>query len=470
MHFFSKIRKVFLTTLAVSLLTLPVAAEAAKKKQAAKTQQAQSEAEDAKYAALVIDADTGTVIHQENAGKIRYPASLTKIMTLYLTFQAIDRGKLTMNTMLRATAHSAGQKPSVIGLRPGQAISVRDAVNAVIIKSANDAAAVLAEAVSGTEAKFALQMTRTAKSLGMNHTVFANASGLPDSRQVTTAYDLARLAIALRRDYPHYYPLFSKESFTYNGNTIYSHNRVTRNYRGADGLKTGYIRASGFNLVTSARRGETSLVGVVMGGRSIKSRDTNMVKLLDQAFSKMSKSAANDTKNKDSAPANNDTQDYSEDDSQEDADSAAVTKAPPPAQEEVAINKKAPKSSVKAPSSTPASSETSGAEKFSRNVIISDEALKLAKPEQAPATTAQQDVPVPVLAKRDIFSPGTNIALNAKQNLSYGGVKPIRVRVNGKRVPIPLMRSDAQESGLVKSTISPRGDKTDEMLKFASAQ
>ncbi len=271
-----QVLKYFLLVCMVLQISLPVA----------------SRADDERYSSLVIDASTGAVLHQENAGKLRYPASLTKMMTLYLAFQALDSGTIKMNTRFQVSMHAATQKPSLIGFRNGQTVAVQDLINAVIIKSANDAAVVLAEGLAGSEWQFAILMTRTAKNLGMKHTNFANASGLPDERQVTTAYDLARLAVALRRDYPQFYPMFSRSSFTYSGRTYFTHNRVTKNYRGADGLKTGYIRASGFNLVTSAKRGDKSLVGVVMGGRSIKSRDTTMVKLLDEAFYKMASGGA----------------------------------------------------------------------------------------------------------------------------------------------------------------------------------
>lgn len=244
---------------------------------------------DSKYASLVIDADTGAILHEENANQLRYPASLVKMMTLYMTFSALDSGKLKWGQRLPVSAHAAGQSPSNLNLQAGQTITVEDAVLGVIIKSANDAAVVLAEAVGGSESRFADMMNVTAKKLGMTRTNFENASGLPNLQQKTTAYDLARLGIALRRDFEQYYPLFKRASFVHNGRAYYTHNRVTKNYRGADGLKTGYIRASGFNLVTSAKRNGKSLVAVVMGGQSIAGRDRNMIKLLDAAFYQLSK-------------------------------------------------------------------------------------------------------------------------------------------------------------------------------------
>jgi D-alanyl-D-alanine carboxypeptidase len=244
-----------------------------------------------KNATLVIDADTGVILHEENAGELRYPASLVKMMTLYMAFSALESGRLSMTQRLTVSDHAAGQSPSNLHLRAGQTITVNDAILAVIIKSANDAAVVLAEAIGGTEGRFADMMNSTAKKIGMSRTNFENASGLPNLKQKSTAYDLARLAVALRRDYGKYYHLFDKSQFTFNKKTYYTHNRVTKNYRGADGLKTGYIRASGFNLVTSAKRNGKSLVGVVLGGQTIKGRDRNMMKLLDNAFYKVSRGA-----------------------------------------------------------------------------------------------------------------------------------------------------------------------------------
>ncbi len=243
-----------------------------------------------KYAALIIDADTGVVLHQENAGEYRYPASLVKMMTIYMVFQAIENGKLSMDQKIRVSAKAEMQAPSKLGLRMGDYITVSDAVNGVIIKSANDAAVVLAEAVGGNEWQFVSMMNRMARRLGMNHTHFQNSSGLPDRRQKTTAYDLARVAIALRRDHPQYYYLFAKPSFAFQGHVVNSHNRVTKGYKGADGLKTGYIRDSGFNLVTSATRSGRRLIGVVMGGNTAASRDKKMISLLDQAFYKVANS------------------------------------------------------------------------------------------------------------------------------------------------------------------------------------
>jgi D-alanyl-D-alanine carboxypeptidase len=261
-----------------------------------------AKSDSSKYASLVIDADSGVILHQENAGEPRYPASLVKMMTLYMTFQALENGKLRMSQQVPVSEHASLQAPSSLFLKPGESIAVNDAIMALVIKSANDCAVVLGEAVGGNEEHFADMMNHMAKKLGMNNTLFRNATGLPNLEQKTTAFDLARLAVALRRDYPKYYGMFEKTEFTYKGKVYYTHNRVTKNYRGADGLKTGYIRASGFNLVTSARRNGKSLVGVVMGGQSIKGRDRNMMKLLDNAFYKASREDTSDAVSMDINP------------------------------------------------------------------------------------------------------------------------------------------------------------------------
>ena len=237
-----------------------------------------------KYASLVVDGSTGAVIRQQNAGKLRHPASLTKLMTLYVTFLAIDKNKLRMNERFTVSRHAAARPPSKLYLKAGSTIAVRDLINALAIKSANDAAAVLAEGISGSEPEFAKLMTKVASHLGMKKTQFRNASGLHHPAQVTTAYDMARLAIAMKRDFPQYYHIFKKNSFTYKGKTYSSHNNVVKNNAWADGLKTGYINASGFNLVTSAYKNNKRLIGVVMGGNTAGERDAFMVSMLNKAF------------------------------------------------------------------------------------------------------------------------------------------------------------------------------------------
>ncbi|MGE3770672.1 MAG: D-alanyl-D-alanine carboxypeptidase [Bdellovibrionales bacterium] len=262
--------------LAMAVVVSP--AEAARKKKRA--------APVPKYAALVIDATSGRVLHQENANAQRHPASLTKMMTLYMVFAALERGQLSLNQRMYVSSIAAAQPPSKLGLRTGNRLRVEDAILGLVTQSANDAAVVLAEELGGSEARFAVMMTETARKLGMNSTVFKNASGLPNKQQVTTARDMAKLGLALLRHYPQYYPYFSTAGFNYEGGYHNNHNRLMSRYSGMDGIKTGFISASGFNLVASAMRDGRRLVGVVFGGRSSATRDNQMAKLLDAAFEK----------------------------------------------------------------------------------------------------------------------------------------------------------------------------------------
>lgn len=257
-----------------------------------------------RHAAIVIDTDTGQVLHESRADASRYPASLTKMMTLYMLFEAMKLGKMNLDTPMRVSVHAASMPPTNIRLRSGETLSVRDAIPALIVRSANDAAAVVAEALGGTEANFGRMMTEKARKLGMHSTTFRNASGLPHSEQRTTARDLAILSTRLMKDFPQYYHYFSTQSFRYKGTTYNSHNRMVRNTLGVDGLKTGFIRASGFNVATSAKRGNRRVVAVLMGGQSAASRDQHMAQLLDRSFTRSDaiKSVSN-VSNLDMAPA-----------------------------------------------------------------------------------------------------------------------------------------------------------------------
>jgi D-alanyl-D-alanine carboxypeptidase len=240
-----------------------------------------------RYSAVIVDMQDGTVLHAENIDRRVYPASLTKIMTLYLTFDALKKRRLSLTTPLKISRRAAGQTPSRLGLKRGRTITVRSAIRAVVTKSANDAATVLAEALAGNEVDFAVRMTKTARSLGMIRTTFRNATGLPNRRQRTTARDMAKLAVALVRNFPEYYHFFSTRSFKWGKRTHRNTNGLLTSYRGADGIKTGYIRASGFNLVASVHRGKTRLVGVIFGGRSPKMRNRRMTTLLNRGFTRL---------------------------------------------------------------------------------------------------------------------------------------------------------------------------------------
>jgi D-alanyl-D-alanine carboxypeptidase len=235
---------------------------------------------------IVIDARSGEVLEAHNADTLCYPASLAKLMTLYVTFQRLSNGRMTMRQKLRVSSHAAAQPPTKLRLRAGELIPVELAILAITTKSANDAAVLLAEAIAGTETRFAHLMNRIARQLGLNHTTFYNASGLPNRRQRTTARDMGKLALAILHHFPQYYHVFKVRSFVFRGRTIYGHNHLLGRYRGADGMKTGYIRASGYNIVASAVRHGRRLVGVVMGGSSIGSRDRLVMALLDRSFSR----------------------------------------------------------------------------------------------------------------------------------------------------------------------------------------
>lgn len=238
----------------------------------------------ARYSSIVVDAATGQILHAEDADALRYPASLTKTMTLYMVFDQLKAGKLKLNQKLPVSAAAANQAPSVIGVRPGDSLTVEQAILATVTKSANDAAVVLAEAVGGTESAFADMMTRRARQLGMSHTTFRNASGLPNPRQQTTARDMAALALALLKNHREYYHYFATPEFSWNDRSFNNHNRLLNGYAGADGIKTGFIRASGFNLIASAQRDGRRIVGVVFGGTSASARDKHMAQLLDRGF------------------------------------------------------------------------------------------------------------------------------------------------------------------------------------------
>lgn len=236
------------------------------------------------HASILVDARTGKVLETQNPDDLCYPASLTKLMTLYLTFHQLSSGKMTLDQELPVSSHAAAQQPTKLYLTPGEEITVHSAILAITTRSANDAAVVLAEAIGGTEWKFAHLMTLEARELGMAHTSFRNASGLPNIYQMTTARDMSKLALAIMHNYPQYYHFFKARSFTFRGRTIYGHDHLLSRYPGVDGLKTGYTVASGFNIVTSAVHNGQRLVGVVMGGRTAGARDHLMMALLNRGF------------------------------------------------------------------------------------------------------------------------------------------------------------------------------------------
>jgi D-alanyl-D-alanine carboxypeptidase len=240
-----------------------------------------------RYSSIVVDDASGKVTEAVNADAPRYPASLTKLMTLYVTFEALRDHHVTLNQIVPVSGHAASMEPSKLGLLPSTRLTVEEAILAIVTKSANDAACALGELVGGNEDRFAQLMTLRARALGMTHSTFRNASGLPDPEQVTTARDLALLAHHLIEDFPTEYHYFSVPSFYFHGREIPNHDRMLTDYEGADGLKTGYTVASGHNLVTSAVRGGVRLIGVVMGASSNPERDIHMASLLDNGFTQL---------------------------------------------------------------------------------------------------------------------------------------------------------------------------------------
>ena len=242
---------------------------------------AASESYEPAYSSIVVDANSGAVLQATNADSLRHPASLTKIMTLYLLFERLEAGKIKMSTEMPVSPHAAAQAPSKLELKPGQSIDVETAIRAIVTKSANDVAVVVAEALGGSEENFAKQMTAKARALGMTHTVYRDASGLPNDDQITTARDMTILARAVQDRFPQYYHYFATRTFKYRGEEFRNHNHLLGRVDGVDGMKTGYIHNSGFNIVVSMRRNGRHVIAVVFGGRSASARDARVVSLLD---------------------------------------------------------------------------------------------------------------------------------------------------------------------------------------------
>ena len=247
----------------------------------------------ASVSSIMIDAENGDVMYEMNADERRYPASLTKLMTLYITFNALENNHIKLTDKLKVSRTAAGRSPSKLGVRAGETITVKDAIMAVIVKSANDCATVLAEHFAPTEADFAVLMTNTAHKLGMSHTTFKNASGLPNTQQKTTARYMAVLAMAVYHHFPQYYKWFSAKSFQYKGRTIGGHNYIMKTFAGADGMKTGYTAASGYNIITSAKRSGKRVIAVTMGHNSVGERDKKVSRMMDKGLTHMQKGEIN---------------------------------------------------------------------------------------------------------------------------------------------------------------------------------
>lgn len=277
-----------LATLSVAIISTTDKADARRHRHSARSHVAREPSYNPAFSSIMVDANSGAVLQATAPDGLRHPASLTKIMTLYLLFEKLESGKMSLDTEMDVSQHASMQAPTKLGLRPGQTLRVEDAIKGLVTRSANDAAVVIAEAVGGDEDDFAKLMTRKARALGMSRTVYKNASGLPDDDQVTTARDQSVLGRAIQDRFPRYYRFFSTPSFTFRGHAISNHNHLVGSVEGVDGIKTGYTRASGFNLVTSMKRGNRFMVGVVLGGRSGGARDATMRKLLAENLDKAS--------------------------------------------------------------------------------------------------------------------------------------------------------------------------------------
>lgn len=243
-----------------------------------------------KYASIVIDAKTYEILHEVNADKPRYPASLTKLMTLYLTFNEIRNKQLYLGQMIKVSERAADQWETKLGLKEGELISVEDCIRGLIVRSANDCAVVLADAIADTEFYFAIKMSKMAKKLDLDNTRFTNAHGLPDRRQKTTAQDIAKLALALKRDFPEYYHYFGETEYLFHDKLFYSHNNITKCYEGAQGMKTGFINDSGYNIVSTVTRDGKDVLAIVLGGETGLQRDKHMVEILNKYFPPTSRS------------------------------------------------------------------------------------------------------------------------------------------------------------------------------------
>ena len=241
----------------------------------------------ASTSSIIIDAENGDILSASNADELRYPASLTKVMTLYITFDALNKGIIKLDDDLKVSRHAANMAPSRLGLRAGETVKVKTCIEALIVKSANDCATVLAENLGYSEKNFAQTMTQVAKELGMKNTTFRNANGLPNKAQKTTARDMALLAAAMYHHFPQYYKLFSLKKFTYNGQTIYTHNNILKTFEGADGMKTGFTNAAGFNIITSAQRDGHRVIAVTMGHNTAKERDRHVSKMMDKGLKRL---------------------------------------------------------------------------------------------------------------------------------------------------------------------------------------
>ena len=384
------------------------------------------------FSSIIVDGNSGATLSANNPDASRHPASLTKIMTLYLLFERLDAGKLTLDSDMDVSQHASEQAPTKLGLRPGQTIKVEDAIKGLVTRSANDAAVVIAEAIAGDEDDFAALMTRKARALGMTRTVYRNASGLPNDEQVTTARDQSTLGRAIQDRFPRYYRYFATASFTYRGHAIRNHNHLLGSVEGVDGIKTGYTRASGFNLVTSMRRGNRHLVGVVLGGRSGGSRDAIMRSLLAENLEKgASRRTVAAITERSAADANADVAE---------ADAAGRPTQTVQVQGAVQVASAAEPMAAPAPRSTPPSS---------RSAVLA-------------AATAAVPPPQSRIEQKSELAPFTNGVIQSQQMAAIPGssepMKPVRVKtVQVKAGQIKLAAAGPSQPGTpITNAISAR--------------
>jgi D-alanyl-D-alanine carboxypeptidase len=407
------------------------------------------------FSSIIVDGNSGATLSANNPDASRHPASLTKIMTLYLLFERLDAGKMKLDTEMNVSEHASEQAPTKLGLRPGQSIAVEDAIKGLVTRSANDAAVVIAEAIAGDEGDFAKLMTRKARSLGMTKTVYRNASGLPDDEQVTTARDQSTLGRAIQERFPRYYRYFSTTAFNYHGHSIRNHNKLLGNVEGVDGIKTGYTRASGFNLVTSMHRGNRHLVGVVLGGRSGGSRDAIMRGLLAENLEKAAtKRTVVAIAERSSTDANADV-----------AEAEAASRPTPTVQVQGAVQVASAE-----PGAAPTVRSTAPA---SRSIIAN--AAAAVPPPQAKAEQAKAEQAKAELAKTEP-APLTNGVIQTQQLAAIPGssepMKPVKVKtVQVKSGQIKLASANpAQPLTPVTNAIPPARPDVQEMASAMAAK
>jgi len=415
------------------------------------------------FSSIIVDGNSGATLQANNPDSPRHPASLTKIMTLYLLFEKLESGKMNLDSEMDVSAHAASQAPTKLGLRPGQSIRVEDAIKGLVTRSANDAAVVIAEAIGGDEDDFAGLMTRKARALGMSRTTYKNASGLPDDDQVTTARDQATLGRAIQDRFPRYYRFFATNDFHYRGSVIRNHNHLLGRVEGVDGIKTGYTRASGFNLVTSMRRGNRHLVGVVLGGRSGGSRDAIMRNLLadnlERGATKRTVAAINERNPADYKVASAEADDAADAPESKPARAAAVPSAIPPVQVQGAIQT-APSDDepARAPMPVPAPNKVAAAQ-----------------PAPAPAQTK----PTPAPLTSGVISQPLPIVPGSAEPMTPVKVKTVQIKAGQTRVAsaaaapaatasIPPARTDVAETS--SSVVAKAAELPPQNPKFGTGQ